>query len=45
MGAAVKTYVLAVKALMKKEKDRMKVSLPPKSMKKLVWVPVISPTL
>ncbi len=38
---AVKTYVGAVEALMKR-KDRMKLSLPPKLVEKLVWVPVIS---
>jgi hypothetical protein len=39
---AVKIYVAAVEALRKKEKIRMKLSLPPKVVEKLVWVPVIS---
>jgi len=34
-------YVAAVEALREKRKDRMKLSLPPKLMEKLVWVPVI----
>jgi hypothetical protein len=31
-----------VEALKKTRKDRMKLSLPPKLVEKLVWVPVIS---
>jgi hypothetical protein len=38
---AVKLYVVAVEAL-KKKKDRIKLSLLPKLLEKLVWVPVIS---
>jgi NADH:ubiquinone oxidoreductase subunit 6 (subunit J) len=38
---AVKIYVAAVEALMKR-KDRMKLSLLPKLVEKLIWVPVIS---
>jgi type II secretory pathway component PulF len=37
----VKIYVAAMEALGKR-KDRMKLSLPPKFMGKLVWVAVIS---
>ncbi len=38
----MKIYVAAVEALKKKEKDKMKLSLPPKLLEKLVWVPNIS---
>jgi len=38
---AVKIYVTAAQALRRK-KQRMKLSLPPKLVEKLVWVPVIS---
>jgi hypothetical protein len=34
-------YVAAVEEI-RKMKDRMKLSLPPKLVEKLVWVPVIS---
>jgi len=37
---AVKTYVAPVEALWKRERA-MKLSLPPKLVEKLVWVPVI----
>jgi hypothetical protein len=37
---AVKIYVAAVKALGKR-KEGIKLSLPPKLVEKLVWVPVI----
>jgi hypothetical protein len=37
----VKIYVAAVEAL-RKRKDSMKLSLPPKLVKNLVWLPVIS---
>jgi hypothetical protein len=40
---AVKIYVAIVEALRKKERGgMMKLSLPPKLVEKLVWVPVIS---
>jgi hypothetical protein len=39
----VKIYVAAVEALRKKRKDRMNLSLPPKLVEKLVWIPVIFP--
>jgi len=38
---AVKIYVAAMQALRKKE-TQMKLSFPPKSVEKLVWVPGIS---
>ncbi len=38
----VKIYVVAVEALREKGKRGMKLSLPPKLVEKLVWVPVIS---
>jgi hypothetical protein len=38
---AVQIYVAAMQAL-KKRKHRMKLSLPPKFVEKLVWVQVIS---
>jgi hypothetical protein len=37
----VKIYVAVVEALGKKERGDMKLSLPPKLVQKLVWVPVI----
>jgi hypothetical protein len=37
---AVKIYVAAVQAL-RKRKHRMKLSLPPKFVEKLVWVPFV----
>ncbi len=37
---ALKIYLTAVGAF-KRRKDRMKLSLPPKLVEKLVWVPVI----
>jgi hypothetical protein len=40
-GGAVKIYVAAVQAL-RKRMHRMKLSLPPNWVEKLVWVPVIS---
>jgi hypothetical protein len=40
-GGAEKIYVAAVQAL-RKRKYRMKLSLPPNWVEKLVWVPVIS---
>jgi len=36
---AVKIYVTIVQALRKKETHMMKLSLPPKLVEKLVWVP------
>ncbi len=37
----MKISVAAVETLREKRKDRMKLSLPPKLVEKLVWVPVI----
>ncbi len=37
----MKIYVTAVEALMKKERQHEKLSVPPKLLEKLVWVPVI----
>jgi hypothetical protein len=38
----VKKYVAAMQALRKKEREEKNLSLPPKLVEKLVWVPIIS---
>jgi len=37
----MKKYVIVVEAFQKKEFDRMKLSLPPKLVENLIWVPFI----
>jgi hypothetical protein len=42
---AMKTCVVALEEVLRKKKDRIKLSLPPKLMKKLVYIPPAVPNV